>query len=191
MKLISSYKDYYDYLARDRNISDQLYLWDRKPHIKFVNFAIPNIIDTGSPIMVRKGVEWHRDWEAFGFVIWFCGVPVPVVKIVRTDKSFHKTTECVYCFENLPDEVRGKFQKRKWGRNYKSIYDRWHDLFCLSNAHDYESGWSNTQCEMVSDNGRQAKKVSVEEMHRIIGSPVFCHPLIIEEYKEMEEKEIK
>ena len=178
MRLVASNRDYYDHFARDRRMSDQAYVWERKPRVAIIDFAIPEVVHNG-----RWGIGLPRlkdgDFDSYGFVVWFCGRAVPVVKVVRHPFQGEAITEFFYSLDELPDDVSGKEdgESARWSRKHKGTYERHRDLFALAG-----DGWGRTAFESTSYAGRVLPKVPVEEMHRRVGSPVFCHPTMIEEH---------
>lgn len=176
MRLIASNRDYYDHYARDRRLSDQAYKWERKPRVVPIDFAIPEVVHNG---LWGVGVPRlrHVNFDSYGFVVWFCGRPVPVVKVVRFPFQGGRIVEYFYGFDELPDEVRGDRPLRgKLHARYRNPYQRYQDLFAL------KDGWGKVAFESVSYSGRVLPKVPVAEMHRRVGSPVFCHPTMIDEH---------
>ena len=183
MKLISSYRDYYDCFARDRSVSDQAYVWERKTHSQTIGFAIPRHVCGGSSSTLHVNGKWIRDHEVLGFVVWFCGNPVPVVKVKRTSMDYtSSSTEFFYSFDSLPDDVRGERKKgRKWVPGCSFFYDQYGTL-----EHLFElgkpGGWEKGNMEMVTVSGRTFPKKSVADMHREVKSPVFCHSFAVDEH---------
>lgn len=180
MKLIAAQKDYYDHFARDFNLSDQTYRWERKPKIVMVDFAIPQIIHNGFDGWITRKVL-TRQFEAYGFVIFFCGYAFPVVKVVRHNGTLPLTKEFFYSFEDLPDDVKGdpfcdgKYRKY---RKSKGGYERYQDLFAIGD----NLSWMQSEFTYESSAGRLLPRIPLDEMHRRVGSPIFCHPLMFEEH---------
>lgn len=186
MKLITSNKDYYDHFARDRKVSDQAYIWERKPKVVPIDFAIPDLVRAG-------GRHWnpHRSpspgIEATGFIVWFCGIAVPIVEVETwawtSGGGYTKEkTEFFYSFNSLPAQVKGEEPGKcsMYSKKYRNTWQQFEDLFALGGDH----GWGRHNFTTTSHVGRIMPKVSIAEMHRRIGSPVFCHPNVIKKHEQ-------
>jgi len=160
MKLISPYTDYYDYLARDRNMSDQTCTWERKPRVVDVKFAIPSPVFLGERLY--KLQRQPNSVDVFGFVIWFCGRAIPVARIT----TLSGRESYVFSYNDLPSEII----------NEKSVFDfspkyRMKALFDLANK-----PWGATELDAIRLPGHAvAQKISIDDMHRKLNSPIFCH----------------
>ena len=177
MKLISSYKDYYDFWARDRLMSDQTYVWDRKQAPAKVDFAIPRIEYQGTSSILSKANRWQRDIEAKGFIVWFCGRPVPAVKVVRSLPT--RSVEFFYSFNDMPSELVSDSDKmtKRYNPKWKTHVERWRDHFDIG-----IKGWDRVTFEQMKPHGGATlQKVPVAEMHRRLNTPVFCHTSIFED----------
>ena len=192
MKIISNHRDFYDCFARDRSVSDQAYVWDRKTRTQKIGFSIPRQVYGGGSSVFSNG-KWIRDHEVLGFVVWFCGNPVPVVKVVRASgNSSSSSAEFFYSFDSLPDNVRGekkKGEKKKGGRCWRSSffsdpYGSLEQLFELGKP----GGWENSRMEKVTISGRTFPKKSVSDMHLEVKSPVFCHSFAIDEHMDSDQE---
>jgi len=173
MKLISTYKDYYDYLARDRAMSDQTHVWERKPRVVDVKFAIP------APVYIqeRRPLFW-QSWrlsegvDVFGFVIWFCGRTIPVVRIARPQAR----DSYVFSFDELPSEIiKDEEKTRKWKTFlHKSDFSPKGRMLALFGFAD--KPWDATTFTPVPLPGHAVPpKISIDDMHRRLNSPIFCH----------------
>jgi hypothetical protein len=174
MKLISTYKDYYDYLARDRAMSDQTHTWERKPKVVDVNFAIPapvRITESGR----RFGRNSDIGVEAFGFIIWFCGKVIPVVRVTRPALA-KDSDSYVFSFDELPPEIIKDNEKtRKWKTFLRkvdfSLKGRMLTLFDLA-----DKPWDAVEFSAIPLPGHAiAQKIPIDDMHRRLNSPIFCH----------------
>lgn len=173
MRIISKGKDYYDHYAHSRQFSDQTYIWDRKPRVKLIDFAIPTLVYSEvRHYASHRYVKTENDFRAIGFVIWFCGTPVPVVQVYWPSSATCRT-EYFYNFDSIPDIVTGD-RPDGWSKHYTTKYQKFQQLFELGTK-----GWEKIKFEAISFCGNTPKKISVEEMHRRVGSPVFCHPWIV------------
>jgi hypothetical protein len=182
MKLIASNHDYYDHFARDRRVSDQTYLYERKPRIQVVDFSIPQLAYKDYCVFhsPRRIKPEDPRFYAGGFVVWFCGSPVPVVKVVKEVNLIEQEVSFYYSFDEIPDEIKGENPTQgsmgKWRRRsgFLTFYEELEDLFSLGAG---LNGWERTNFKQPSkwvSNGRVFQKISIQEMHRIVGSPVFC-----------------
>ena len=182
VKLISKQHDYYDFFARNRQLSDQIYVWERKTKVEKVDFAIPTTIRTH----FQRG--WANNVEMVGFMVWFCGVPIPVVSVYRSyyssSESLPSTRDYYYNLEDVPEDSYGGKPKNRQ-RDYPSIYDKLVSLFALGEK-DGVVGWGRNQMDSLSYFGRSYPKIKVLDMHRKVGSPVFCHTECIFDHKEDE-----
>lgn len=187
MKLITNYKDYYDHFARDRSVSDQAYLWDRKVRVQKASFAIPTIVYTERSFLSKNRMLWSpRDIEVFGFVLWFCGRVIPVVKVSRLNSSSNAVTdEFYYSFDSIPEGIIPDEGTRGM-QKYTTTMSRFKNLFSLA------TDWNKMQFNSCSlAGGAKPAKMALNDMHRALGSPVFCHAGVVSTYKEEEHAVIK
>ena len=188
MKLIAKHKDFYDHFARNLALSDQTYKWVRTPRVVKVNFALPRPVHLGTGYWIRRPSNCARsdEVEAVGFVVWFCGRAIPVAKVSRTTWSTKtlsstKTESYVFSFNDLPSDLVSEEDKtRKWKLNARyGLTNKEHmlALFQLGNQ-----PWMSANIETIRLDGRAIpNKLPIDEMHRIVGSPVFCHSGVIPE----------
>ena len=173
MRLIAKNSDYYDHYARNRGLSDQLYVWNRTAEVKKVDFALPAIVRTYS--------AWNSldTYEAIGFCVWFCGQVIPVVSVHRYFFK-HPCRDGVrfyYSFDSIPKDILGEKPKKGRRAYGNSSWDRFHSLFALAD----KNGWGHTWDMEQYPSQVILPKKSVAEMHRLVGSPIFCHSGIINE----------
>jgi len=165
MRLISKHQDYYDYIAKNPTMSDQSYIWKRKPKEVKVNFAIPRSIHTGSIERHYSDGIWFYGTHAISFVVWFCGRAIPMMKIIYENKP----DEYVSSIDDFPPELQkdwGEIRKSKFKNHYNDIMN----VFDLA-----EKPWTATNVDIIKlDGGVAPSKIDVNEMHRQVGSPVFC-----------------
>lgn len=190
LKLISKYRDYYDFWARDRMFSDQSRVWERKTAAVPIGFAIPYTVIGGSRFIGNGIRDWRRDVEMTGFIVWFCGIPIPVVKVRRnsTSQTESFTTEFFYRIDEVPDDCHGGKPKRK--SKYPTPYERLDALFSLGEGIDKTIGWRRNPFDALARHGRVMPKIDVLDMHRAVNSPVFCHAGIIDEHRQVEADDI-
>ena len=160
MRLISNYKDYYDVYARDRNLSDQLYLWERKTvENHYVKFAIPN-------------PRWYREqylnsklnYTIHTFVVWFCGEVVPVVYIEnRQIYPYHY--QYYYSLNSIPGYILSDLNE------YKIKELKIH--FSIGDP----NGWMREDFKCIELAGCKFKKLEQIQMHLVVRSPVFMTPI--------------
>ena len=166
MRLISKKADYYDHYARNRALSDQLYLWERSAEVKAIDFALPAVVQ------VRSAWNDGDIYNAVGFCVWFCGQVIPVVRVHRSsgkDKFY-------YSFDSIPKDILGEKPKKGHIWYGTSRWEQFSNLFALAD----KNGWGKTwEMEQYPSRVVMPKK-SVEAMHRLVGSPVFCHPGVID-----------
>jgi len=105
MKIVSDYKDYYDFYANDRNLSDQIYRWERKTAILEPDFSVPKSIYH----------EIDCSFEIFGFMLCFCGRLIP--GLATRDKY----DKFCYSYGEFPENV--VMPKRPGIFFYKGIKD--------------------------------------------------------------------
>ena len=88
MKLVAKQKDYYDYLARNPDTSDQLHVWRRSPKIEAVRFTLPNTVYMSNTRYLPGNFKSPcSGMEALGFLVFFCGRVIPMAKIVETKQG--------------------------------------------------------------------------------------------------------
>ena len=185
MKLISKYRDYYDFFARNRTISDHTYVWERKPMAVPVGFAVPRIVRGGSRY-ISKRTDWQREIELTGFLVWFCGIPVPVARVSSCNPPLYDRTErFFYVIEDIPEAAYGGKPKCRDTR-YPSTYERLEKFFALG---EDVVGWRRP-FESIAHAGRVLPRLDVMAMHRAVHSPVFCHTQAIGEFKDIEDESL-
>jgi hypothetical protein len=185
MKLISAYRDYYDHYARNRALSDQAYVWERKPRGVEVQFALPAMIESSKWRLRNKPVE--DEVTMLAFTVWFCGVPVPVVKVIRwlsvPMMGQVPINEYAYSIDDVPESAYGGKPKRK-NKFFPSKHEQLEMFFGSEPASHFWRQQKDTW------NGKTMPKINVLDMHRAVGSPVFCHAFAIDEHKDVQMKDI-
>lgn len=160
MRLISNYKDFYDHFAKNRNISDQNYIWTRETSEVLVNFAIPRTIFIKENF--RKDVPVCS--SATFFIVWFCGRAIPVVEIDDGPDLKYANS-----LSELPDGLQKDWDeivKNKFNTKYTDILK----LMSFKNKH-----WREVDFEPITLPGNVApQKIDIVEMHRKLNTPVFC-----------------
>ena len=166
MRLIAKNSDYYDHYARNRALSDQLYLWDRTSVVEKIDFALSAMVH------VRSAWNASDIFTAVGFCVWFCGQVIPVVRVRRMSGP----DRFYYSFKDIPADVLGK--KPEKGRSLfgRSHWEQFQKLFSLAD----KNGWGKTWDMEQYPSRVVLPKKSIEDMHRILGTPVFCHPHVID-----------
>ena len=170
MRLISNYKDYYDHYARNRNVSDMNYIWNRKTEEVSVDFAIPR------PLQLEVNVlsKFKSSFEPFAkvLVVWFCGRAIPIIeRHERRTNGYFGSWEVSYVNELglLPDRLQ-----RDWQEISKSKYDNFYKdaLKIMDLANE---PWMSVDFKPILLEGKvRPVKLEVVEMHRKLGTPVFC-----------------
>lgn len=164
MRLISKHKDYYDYIAKDRTMSDQSYIWARTPKEVNVDFALPRSFMFHSKDMIYSKGFWDRGTEAVSFVVWFCGRAIPFIKVMYEDKVEH-----VASLNELPDEL----QKDWDGIRKSGVKNFYNELIEVMDCGD--KPWMANNFKVINlSGGVVPSKIEINEMHRKVGSPVFC-----------------
>jgi hypothetical protein len=141
-------------------MSDQTYSWERKPKVVDVKFAIPSPVLLGERIY--KPQRQPAGVDVFGFVIWFCGKAIPVARITTTSGR----ESYVFSYNDLPSKII----------NDKNAFDfspqkRMKALFDLA-----DKPWGAIDFTAVKLPGHAvAQKISIDEMHRKLNAPIFCH----------------
>jgi len=173
MKLIAKYKDYYDYIARDRNLSDQTYTWQREPKVVKVEFDLPAPVYMSNQRLLRRNGKCVSDSiEAVGFLVFFCGRIIPVVKIVESKVNQIQTIRYAFSIDEIPAELLPQDSKnRKWNSLYHP-FSRMDLIFSIS-----AQTWMSTKFEdaVRFDGNAKFNKISINDMHRKLGTPIFCH----------------
>lgn len=157
--MISDYKDYYDFHAHDRMLSDQNYIWERLERLVSVPFDIPQTLHMRLFDFNRKTFRM----KACAFVIWFCGEAIPVVRIVEDGVE-----RFVYTMEEVPEVLykSGYFSSVNYG-DWKHLID----IFSIG-----RKPWMATNfTSKPSVTGSRRTKFDIVDMHRELNSPVFCH----------------
>lgn len=165
MRLISKHKDYYDYIAKDRTMSDQSYIWARTPKEVNVDFALPRSFMLRSNDKIYSNGTWSKNTEAVSFIVWFCGRAIPFLKVMREDKD----DEYVSSVDELPDELQKDWDGiRKAG--VKNFYNELMEIMDCGGK-----PWMATNFKVIKlSGGVVPSKVEINEMHRKVGSPIFC-----------------
>lgn len=179
MRLISSQADYYDHYARDRSLSDQTYVWERRPQVVVAQFSMPSPVwmqNCYRGVVIGKGKHQIDEIIAYGFLVFFCGRVIPMAKVYRSNVSGSQESY-IFSFDDLPEELVPKEEKtRKWKlAAYKNRYSPAARMLAL-----FELGskpWMSAQfSDPVTPASRaQLPKMDLCDMHRVVGSPVFCH----------------
>lgn len=177
MKLIAKRKDYYDHLAKDLNLSDQVRVWKREPKIVDVGFSMPAPVNISNMrLIVSRRPNRTEGIEALGILVFFCGRLIPVVKIVENEDGKAPVVRYAFSMDELPDELVPKDKKtRKWQSN--SIFS-----YCPAARMDFlfnltAESWMSSSFEspVKTKGGASARKICIDDMHRELGTPVFCH----------------
>lgn len=147
MKIVSDYKDYYDFYANDRNLSDPSYRWDRKQAKTVPSFSVPKTF---------CGEVIAREYRKIicGIVVCFCGRLIPCLSVVK-----NTLVNSADFYWNLPEDLDSISHKR--------------DLFLRKDIHDL-FGVVNMPWISRLDTGATVPRISLIEMHRKLGTPVFA-----------------
>ena len=160
MKITTTNKDYYDFHARNRVISDPTYLWSRKPEYVKTTFSVP--------IHFSSYYSTSID-SVCGFMIHFCGRLIPVLYFKKDHRYSDPKSGYFYKLEDLPSEVLALNDK-----NHQFIWKEIVALFGVVN-HPWCGKFGN---------GCVLPRLSLVEMHRKLNTPVFINGAIFndEEY---------
>lgn len=174
MKLISKQKDYYDYVARDISLSDQSYIWKREPKVQVAEFDMPSPVYMSTGMVMNKRRYSEHTTEAIGFLVFFCGKVIPVAKIVESHLGQIKISY-IFSFEGIPNVLINK-DDLKTKRSGSFFYDycpaaKMQALFALDRA-----SWMSQEFKdsVKFKSGIVKPKMSLDDMHRMMKSPVFC-----------------
>jgi len=166
MKIISKHKDFYDYIARNQTMSDQNYLWERTPKKVKVDFAIPRPVGIGESFSRLSNGHLTRETEAVVFIVWFCGRAIPVIKI----EKLHCPDEYIYSLDEMPDKIQRDWEEARHGGLF-NLNKEFVDVFDLN-----KTSWMSTNFKPIGlPGGAIPSKMDIVDMHRKIGSPIFCH----------------